>query len=279
LRNPGLVSIPLATPAQRETWKEIVPASDNVLSTVLVTGGRIVLLDLVDTYSRLRVYGKEGTFEGEIPLPGRGMVNSFGSYYSIFNMLDPMARAGEGQIVFAYSSPSQSPSLYRGDVAARNKLLLEIDELTKKANAAAPGSPEHVDLVKQITSKQMEANALTVEAYVGPGAGRMTVSGIKVVGHEAYQAAMSNLEMIQHILHESAGDVVVASREYEIYKYINRFAEAAEGGGAVMEIDVALHRGAVGVRGRLDEAERRSLFFLLPRHAGDQIPLRSQRVL
>ena len=122
-----------------------------------------------------------------------------------------------------------------GDVAARNKLLLEIDALTKQANAATPGSPEHIDLVKRITSKQMEANALTAEAYIGPGAGRMTVSGVKVIGHEAYQAAMSNLEMIQHILHETGPGtegLVVASREYEIYKYINRFAEAAESAGA-----------------------------------------------
>lgn len=119
-----------------------------------------------------------------------------------------------------------------GDVAARNKTLLEIDELTKKANAAVPGSPEHIDLVKQITSRQMEVNAMTAEAYIGPGAGRMTVSGVKVIGQEAYQAAMSNLEMIQHIMHECAGDVVTASREYEIYKYINRFAEAAENAGA-----------------------------------------------
>jgi hypothetical protein len=119
-----------------------------------------------------------------------------------------------------------------GDVAARNKLLLEIDELMKKYNAAAPGSQEQIDLAKTITKKQMEANALTAEAYVGTGAGRMTVSGVKVIGHEAYQAALSNLEMIQHIMHEVAGDVVTASREYEIYKYMNRFAEAAENAGA-----------------------------------------------
>jgi hypothetical protein len=119
-----------------------------------------------------------------------------------------------------------------GDVVARNKALLEIDALTKQAAAATPGSPEHLDLVKRITSKQMEVNALTAEAYIGPGAGRMTVSGVKVIGQEAYQAAMSNLEMIQHIMHECAGDVVTASREYEMYKYINRFAEAAENAGA-----------------------------------------------
>ncbi|MEO7719676.1 MAG: DUF4157 domain-containing protein [Capsulimonas sp.] len=119
-----------------------------------------------------------------------------------------------------------------GDVAARNKTLLEIDELMKKYNAATPGSPEQVELAKTITSKQMEVNAMTAEAYIGPGAGRMTVSGVKVIGQEAYQAALSNLEMIQHIMHECSGNVVTASREYEIYKYMNRFAEAAENAGA-----------------------------------------------
>jgi hypothetical protein len=113
----------------------------------------------------------------------------------------------------------------------RNKLLLEIDDLVRRYNAAAPGSPEQIDLAKKITFKQMEANTLTVEAYIGPGAGRMTVAGIKVVGPEAYQAAMSNLEMIQHIMREAGGNAVVASREYEVYKYMNRFAEAAEAAG------------------------------------------------
>ncbi|BDI30383.1 hypothetical protein CCAX7_24340 [Capsulimonas corticalis] len=119
-----------------------------------------------------------------------------------------------------------------GDVAARNKTLLEIDDLMKKYNAAAPGSPEQIDLAKTITSKQMEVNAMTAEAYVGPGAGRMTVSGVKVIGQEAYQAALSNLEMIQHIMHQCGGDVVTATREYEIYKYINRFSESAVNAGA-----------------------------------------------
>ena len=144
-----LVSIPLATPTRRDTWEEIVPASEDVLSTVLVTGGRAVLLDLVDTYSRLRVYAKDGRCEGEIPLPGRGMVNSFGSYYSLFNMLDPMARAEEGQVVFAYSSPSQSPSLYRADVATRKLTQLSrprrqldvqvLDLATKSVDGARVG--------------------------------------------------------------------------------------------------------------------------------------------
>ncbi|WP_447762791.1 prolyl oligopeptidase family serine peptidase [Sphingopyxis panaciterrae] len=114
-----LVSIPLATPTQRETWKEIVPASDNVLAFVMVTGDRAVLLEWVDTYSRLRVIGKDGRFEGEIALPGRGMVNGFGANMVLPTMVDPMARAAEGEILFVFSAFDQAPALYSANLATR----------------------------------------------------------------------------------------------------------------------------------------------------------------
>lgn len=114
-----LVAIPLATPTQRETWKEIVAPSDNILATVLVTANRAVLLDLVDTYARLRVYDADGRLEGEIPLPDRGMINTFGSYYSLFNMIDPMRHAGAGKIVFTFASFGQSYTLCSADVVTR----------------------------------------------------------------------------------------------------------------------------------------------------------------
>src|SRR5262249_47377112 len=126
------------------------------LSTVLVTGGRAVLLDLVDTYSRLRVFAKEGSFEGEIPLPGRGMVNSFGSYYSLFNMLDPMARAEEGQIVFAYSSLSQSPALYRADVTTRRltQLSQPVRQLDVQVLDLATNSADGARIVYHVIARR-----------------------------------------------------------------------------------------------------------------------------
>lgn len=114
-----LVSIPLATPTRRETWKEIVPPSDNVLAFVMVAGDRAVLLDWVDTYSRLRVIGRDGTIEGEIALPGRGMVNSFGANMVLPTMIDPIARAAEGEILFVYSAFDQSSALYSANLATR----------------------------------------------------------------------------------------------------------------------------------------------------------------
>lgn len=119
-----LVSIPLATPTQRETWKEIVPASDNVLAFVMVTGERAVLLEWIDTYARLRVIGIDGAIEGEITLPGRGMVNGFGANMVLPTMLDPMARGADGEILFVFSAFDQAPALYSVSLATREATRL-----------------------------------------------------------------------------------------------------------------------------------------------------------
>ena len=119
-----LVSIPLATPTQRETWKEIVPASDNVLAFVMVTGDRAVLLEWVDTYSRLRVIGKNGGVEGKIALPGRGMVNGFGVNAVMPTMIDPMARGAEGEILFVFSAFDKAAALYSANLARRQATRL-----------------------------------------------------------------------------------------------------------------------------------------------------------
>jgi prolyl oligopeptidase len=123
-----LVSIPLSTPMQRETWQELVPASDSVLVSVMIVGERIVLLDLVDTYARLRVLRPDGALEGEVALPGGGVVNTFGGPYSMVNMVDCLARAKADEILFVFSSPTESPALYSADVVKRS-----ISRLTEPA--------------------------------------------------------------------------------------------------------------------------------------------------
>jgi hypothetical protein len=111
-------------------------------------------------------------------------------------------------------------------VARRADLLREIDGLVGQYRNAPSAA-----LAERITTQQIEANFHTLEAYIGPGAGRATVTRTVVVGHEALQAAMSNLAEMQHIIHESGGDVVRAAREYELFKYVNRFTEAARNAG------------------------------------------------
>uniref|UniRef100_B0SVN0 prolyl oligopeptidase n=1 Tax=Caulobacter sp. (strain K31) TaxID=366602 RepID=B0SVN0_CAUSK len=114
-----LVSIPLATPTRRETWKEIIPPSDSVLANVLSVGDRVVVLDYVDTYSRLRVFCRDGQLEGEIALPGQGLINRTGSFYSFFNVTNTMLRGQGEQIDFLFASPTTSPAYYTADVKTR----------------------------------------------------------------------------------------------------------------------------------------------------------------
>ncbi len=112
-----LVAIPLATPTERETWRELVPASDAVLGSVLAVGDRIVLMDLVDTYSRVRVLSADGAVQREIALPGRGVVNAFGGVYALLCMVDALAPGGADEIVYLFNSPAQAPTIYVANVA------------------------------------------------------------------------------------------------------------------------------------------------------------------
>lgn len=109
-----LVSIPLATPTDRSTWKELVPGSENVLGSLLVVDGCLVLADLVDTYSRLRVLDTDGRLKGEIALPARGAISIM--QFVIFNMIDMMWKGDRGEVLFPFSSPVQSPALYKANI-------------------------------------------------------------------------------------------------------------------------------------------------------------------
>ncbi|MDM4769854.1 prolyl oligopeptidase family serine peptidase [Solimonas sp. SE-A11] len=109
-----LVSIPLATPKDRSTWKELLPGSSDVLGTLLTIDGCLVLVDLVETWSRLRVFDTEGRPKGEVALPGRGSLSA--AQFAIFSMMDMIWKGADGDVLFPFSSPLQSPALYKVNV-------------------------------------------------------------------------------------------------------------------------------------------------------------------
>jgi prolyl oligopeptidase len=109
-----LVSIPLDTPQDRSTWKELVPGSQNVLASMLVIDNYVVLLDLVDCYSRMRILKPDGEVKGEIPLPGRGSATS--QQFALFNFGPMLFKGQKGEFLFPFSSPAQSPILYKANV-------------------------------------------------------------------------------------------------------------------------------------------------------------------
>jgi prolyl oligopeptidase len=114
-----MVAIPLATPTRKDTWREIVAPSEDFLANVVAVGERAVLLDYVDTYSRLRVYDRHGVLEGEIALPGKGLVNRVASFYSFFNITNSMVRGAGDTIDFLFATPCTAFAYYSADVATR----------------------------------------------------------------------------------------------------------------------------------------------------------------
>jgi prolyl oligopeptidase len=108
--NGRLVALPLDTPTDRSTWRELVAEGDSVLITVTPVGRRLVLADHLGGATRLRVLGLEGTVEAEIPLPGPGLA-----------WLGPdrgggLVAAGDDECTFVFSSLTSSSATYRYDL-------------------------------------------------------------------------------------------------------------------------------------------------------------------
>lgn len=111
--------------------------------------------------------------------------------------------------------------------ASRAAKLLDVDAKLKELDGLKPGDPKRAKLAEQITEVQMEANFLSKEAYISPGA----LKGGALSNAEVYNNALSQLEMISHVIHDSGGDILKASREYELHKYISRYVAAAKKAG------------------------------------------------
>jgi len=115
-----VIAISMRTPADRSQWRELVPASDALINDVLPVGDRLESCEVVDAASRLRVIRLDGTFDGEIPLPDRGLVSTApGTALQLFTAIDTVARGERGDIIFGFASFDQSPSLHRCDIAGR----------------------------------------------------------------------------------------------------------------------------------------------------------------
>ncbi len=96
-----LVAIDRRQPAP-EHWREILAqdAGKGVLSTATMIGDRFVVVWQVDAHDRLAIYGKDGTLERQLDLPGLGNVAVAGRrrdrefFYSFTSFTEPTAVYG-----------------------------------------------------------------------------------------------------------------------------------------------------------------------------------------
>jgi hypothetical protein len=143
--------------------------------------------------------------------------------------------------------------------------------LREAINSAVTPDELRVALASAISELQMEANFRTTEAYISPGAGRQVVRGVAVSGHEAYQSALGHLEMIEHAIHQAGGNVETAAREYELYKYINRFIVAMQLAGIPANSFMLMYYQAAhdiyrNSRTSLQDVNRQDMGYLLAMH-------------
>ncbi|MCC7123280.1 MAG: S9 family peptidase, partial [Acidobacteria bacterium] len=104
--NRRVIAVDLRSPAPA-SWKVVVPEQPQALESVGVIGGRIVGQYLVDVQSRLKLFGLDGTAQGEIALPGVGTVSGLSG------------REDTPTVWYVFTSPLSPSTVFRYEPASK----------------------------------------------------------------------------------------------------------------------------------------------------------------
>ena len=85
-------------------WVEVLPQRDAVLSSASIVGGRLFANYIKDVKSVVRVYGLDGNFLRELPLPGVGTASGFGG------------EPNDSETFFGFESLNRPYTIYRYDI-------------------------------------------------------------------------------------------------------------------------------------------------------------------
>ena len=108
--NRRVIAIDLEHP---QAWKVVVREQAHPIEHARVSGGRIVVHQLVDVQSRLQVFGLDGSPLGELVLPGVGSVS------------DLYGRSDLYEVWCVFSSPLVPATVYRHDLDSRHSVAFE----------------------------------------------------------------------------------------------------------------------------------------------------------
>ena len=90
--NRRVIALDLQHP-EPSAWKTIVPEQPEAIEGINLIGGRLVVHYLADVQSRLSLIGCDGTWQGDVPLPGTGSIAGVGG------------RQDAAEIFYAFTSP------------------------------------------------------------------------------------------------------------------------------------------------------------------------------
>jgi prolyl oligopeptidase len=112
-----VVSIPLASPRDRSTWRDLVGEGEGVLRGASLVGEHLAIVDLLETHSRIRIFSLEGRLEDEVPLPSEGTVGLSCGLSHV--MMEPMIVPDGDGLLFVFSGFARPPALYRYAIGDR----------------------------------------------------------------------------------------------------------------------------------------------------------------
>jgi prolyl oligopeptidase len=110
--NRKVLAIDLTNP-KPEAWKVIVPERKEVMEDVTIAGDRVIAQYLVDVQSRVMVFGKDGSSQGEIALPAVGTVTGLS------------AREDEDELFYSFSSPLYPTTVFAYDFRGKRSTPFE----------------------------------------------------------------------------------------------------------------------------------------------------------
>jgi prolyl oligopeptidase len=106
-----LIAIDIRKP-QRQSWKEIIPQAENVLTSVSLVGNLFIARYLKDARTQVQLFTPDGEFVCEVELPGIGSAAGFGG------------KRADTETFYSFSSFAVPPSIYRYDLITRKSRLI-----------------------------------------------------------------------------------------------------------------------------------------------------------
>lgn len=105
------------------------------------------------------------------------------------------------------------------------------DDFVKAMEDQQATGEERLRAARRVMEAQMATNLYTNEAYIDPFVLATMKSESERTPSQHLRAMMGELAMIEHRISEAGRNLIAASREYELYKYIGRFVEHAQRAG------------------------------------------------
>ena len=105
-----------------ESWRTVVPEQMNAIDEIALYKGGVAVNYLEDVKAHVRLYGLDGKFIDDLPLPGVGSLQGFST------------RADSPEIFYAFTSPLYPTTAFRYDPATKKTTPFEAPKLSFDAS-------------------------------------------------------------------------------------------------------------------------------------------------